>query len=179
MEGWKLNNAPSTRKSKSSSKIPEVGKMAPDFTARTGEGDEIRLRDLRGRPVVLFFYPKDSTPGCTKQACGFRDLHASFRRKRAVVLGVSPDGETSHLNFQEKFDLPFRLLVDDDHAISAKFGVWGEKILYGRKSMGIIRSHFVIGEDGRIVDARVNVKATESPDLALGALTAKKTAAAG
>jgi peroxiredoxin Q/BCP len=168
-------------------KTPVIGQMAPDFTAQTGDGETIRLRDLRGRPVVIYFYPKDDTPGCTKQSCGFRDLHPKFRRKKAVILGVSPDGEASHQKFQAKFGLPFPLLVDTDHTISESFGVWGEKTLYGRKYKDMIRSHFVIGEDGRIVDARVNVKAVESPDLAFEALgagggaakptTKKKTAA--
>jgi peroxiredoxin Q/BCP len=179
MEESEFMKASSTRASKTAAKAPEVGKMAPDFTALTGEGEKIRLRDLRGRPVIIYFYPKDDTPGCTKQSCGFRDLHPKFRGKKAVILGVSPDGEKSHQKFRSKYSLPFQLLVDQDHTISQKFGVWGEKSNYGRKYMGMIRSHFVIGEDGRILDARVNVKAVDSPELALEALSrgsAKKAA---
>jgi peroxiredoxin Q/BCP len=151
---------------------PRVGDSAPEFTATTDRGETINLADLRGRKVVLYFYPKDDTPGCTKQACGFRDHHQQFEAEGAVVLGVSPDGEASHAKFRDKHGLPFPLLVDEDHAIATSYGVWGEKKNYGRTYMGIKRSHFVIDEEGKIVDAKLNVKATDSPAEALEAVRA-------
>ena len=151
---------------------PRVGDSAPEFTATTDRGETINLADLRGRKVVLYFYPKDDTPGCTKQACGFRDHHQQFEAEGAVVLGVSPDGEASHAKFRDKHGIPFPLLVDEDHAIATSYGVWGEKKNYGRTYMGIKRSHFVIDEEGTIVDARLNVKATDSPAKALEAVRA-------
>jgi peroxiredoxin Q/BCP len=151
---------------------PRVGDPAPEFTATTDRGETISLAELRGRKVVLYFYPKDDTPGCTKQACGFRDHHQQFETEGAVVLGVSPDGEASHAKFRDKHGIPFPLLVDEDHAIATSYGVWGEKKNYGRTYMGIKRSHFVIDEEGTIVDARLNVKATDSPAKALEAVRA-------
>ncbi|HAJ35511.1 MAG TPA: thioredoxin-dependent thiol peroxidase [Chloroflexi bacterium] len=147
-----------------------VGVMAPEFTAVTESGETVSLRDYRGKRVVLYFYPKDDTPGCTTQACGFRDNYPVIEEKNAVVLGVSPDSAKSHQKFKTKFNLPFTLLVDEDHAIAEAYGVWVEKSMYGKKYMGIERSHFVIDEEGRIVEAKVKVKPEESVASALAAL---------
>jgi peroxiredoxin Q/BCP len=146
------------------------GDAAPDFEATTDAGENIRLSDLKGKRVVLYFYPKDNTTGCTQQACAFRDSYPEIEGKNAVVLGVSPDSARSHQGFKTKYDLPFPLLVDADHAIAEKYDVWREKSMYGRKYMGMLRSHFVIDEHGKIVDAVYNVKASESAKKAVGAL---------
>jgi len=146
------------------------GDAAPDFEAVTDEGKTVRLSDYRGQRVVIYFYPKDDTPGCTTQACGFRDRYTDIQEQNAVVLGVSPDGQASHQKFKTKFDLPFTLLVDDDHAIAEKYGAWGEKTSYGKTSVGIIRSHFVIDTDGKIADAQVKVSPTDSVERALNTL---------
>jgi peroxiredoxin Q/BCP len=129
----------------------EEGKPAPDFELTTDTGETVKLSDLRGKPVVLYFYPKDDTPGCTRQACDIRDGWAAFQRAGAVVLGVSPDKEASHAKFKAKYDLPFTLLADTDHAVSEAYGVWGQKSFAGRKYMGVERSTFVIGADGDVV----------------------------
>jgi thioredoxin-dependent peroxiredoxin len=150
---------------------PRVGDPAPDFTARTDKGETVHLSDYRGKRVVLYFYPKDDTPGCTTQACGFRDAYPQIEERNAVVLGVSPDGEEAHRKFKTKFDLPFTLLVDSDHAIAEAYGVWGERSMYGKTFMGILRSHFVIDEQGRIADAQVKVSPTDSVQRALEILT--------
>jgi peroxiredoxin Q/BCP len=147
-----------------------VGAMAPEFTAVTDSGETVSLRDFRGKRVVLYFYPKDDTPGCTTQACGFRDNYPVIEEKNAVVLGVSPDSAKSHTRFKTKFNLPFTLLVDEDHAIAEAYGVWVEKSMYGKKYLGIERSHFVIDEEGRIVEAKVKIKPEESVASALAAL---------
>ena len=147
-----------------------VGDPAPDFTAVTDTGETLRLSDLRGKRVVLYFYPKDDTPGCTAQACGFRDQYPVIEEKNAVVLGVSPDSAQSHRKFKTKYNLPFTLLVDEDHAIAEAYGVWLEKSMYGKKYMGIERSHFVIDEDGKIADAEVKVKPDQSVLKALETL---------
>jgi peroxiredoxin Q/BCP len=149
---------------------PEIGDLAPDFEALTDTGERIKLSDYRGQRVVLYFYPKDDTSGCTTQACGFRDDYPVIEEKNAIVLGVSPDGVESHQKFKAKYDLPFTLLVDQDHAVAELYGVWGEKSNYGRKYMGVIRSHFVIDEEGKIIDARLKVKPADSVKLALQAL---------
>ena len=126
-----------------------VGDVAPDFEAATDSGETVKLSDFRGKRVILYFYPKDDTPGCTTQACGFRDNYTVIQDKNAVVLGVSPDDVASHMKFKNKFSLPFPLLADEDHAISEAYGVWGEKSMYGRTYMGVTRSHFVIDEGHR------------------------------
>jgi thioredoxin-dependent peroxiredoxin len=136
----------------------EEGKPAPDFELQSDSGESVRLSDLRGKPVVLYFYPKDDTPGCTKQACGIRDAWGEYRARGAVVLGVSPDDEASHVKFKEKYGLPFTLLADPDHAVATEYGAWGEKKNYGKTYEGIIRSTFVIGPDGTLVKALRNVK---------------------
>jgi peroxiredoxin Q/BCP len=146
------------------------GDQAPDFEAISDQEKPVRLSDFRGKRVVLYFYPKDDTSGCTAQACSFRDAYPEVEAKNAVVLGVSPDGVKSHQRFKSKYDLPFTLLVDSDHTISEAYGVWQEKSMYGRKYMGVQRSHFVIDEEGKVIDARYNVKATASKDLSLEAL---------
>jgi len=126
------------------------GDKAPEFVATTNTGEKLTLKDLRGKPVVLYFYPKDDTPGCTVQACGIRDSYQDFKRAGAVVLGVSPDPVKSHVKFIEKHRLPFTLLADEDKAIANAYGVWGEKSFMGRKYMGNHRVTFLIGPDGRI-----------------------------
>ena len=148
----------------------QPGDSAPDFAAATDSGATLRLSDLRGKRVVLYFYPKDDTPGCTTQACGFRDSYPVIEEKNAVVLGVSPDGVKSHQKFKTKFNLPFTLVVDEDHAIAEAYGVWVEKSMYGKQYMGVERSHFVIDEQGAIVDAQVKVKPDDSVARALAAL---------
>lgn len=147
-----------------------VGDMAPDFTAQTDGGETLRLSDLRGKRVVLYFYPKDDTPGCTTQACSFRDQYPLIEEKNAVVLGVSPDSALSHRKFKTKYNLPFTLIVDEDHAIAEAYGVWAEKSMYGKQYMGVERSHFVIDEAGKIISAEVKVKADQSALSALEAL---------
>ena len=148
-----------------------TGDAAPDFTTATDTGEILSLSDLRGKKVVLYFYPKDDTPGCTKQACGFRDRYADFEAHGALVLGVSPQGEGSHAKFRAKYDLPFTLLVDEDHKIAETYGVWGEKKMYGRSYMGVTRSHFVIDEAGTIVDAQAKISPKESPTKALASVS--------
>jgi peroxiredoxin Q/BCP len=147
-----------------------VGDRAPDFSALTDEGKVIQLSDYRGKRVVLYFYPKDDTPGCTTQACSFRDRYVEIAEKNAVVLGISPDNAKSHTKFKLKFNLPFTLLVDADHAIADAYGAWGEKSMYGKKYMGIIRSNIVIDEEGRVLKTIYNVKPAESTAESLAAL---------
>jgi len=122
----------------------ETGKPAPDFTLRSDSGDTVHLADLRGKPVVVYFYPKDDTPGCTTQACAIRDSWGQFEKAGATVLGISPDSAESHEKFKAKFSLPFPLLADEDHAVAEAYGAWGEKKNYGKTYMGLIRSGFVI-----------------------------------
>jgi peroxiredoxin Q/BCP len=148
----------------------KVGDPAPDFTAETDSGETVSLADLRGKKVVLYFYPRDNTPGCTAQACAFRDSYAAIEAKGAVVLGVSTDNARSHKRFKEKFALPFPLLVDADHQIAEAYGVWGERKFMGRAYMGVNRSHFVIGGDGKLVDVQYGVKPAESAPKSLAAL---------
>ena len=128
----------------------EEGRAAPDFELASDTGEAVRLSDLRGKPVVLYFYPKDNTPGCTRQACDIRDAWGDFERAGAVVLGISPDGEASHAKFKAKYSLPFTLLADPDHAVSEVYGVWKQKSLAGRTYMGVERSTFVIAPDGTV-----------------------------
>jgi peroxiredoxin Q/BCP len=147
-----------------------VGDAAPDFELASETGERVRLSDFRGKRVVLFFYPKDNTSGCTTQACGFRDNYPIIEEKNAVVLGVSPDDEKSHQSFKSKYDLPFTLLVDADHKVAEAYGAWGERSNYGKTYMGIIRSHFVIDEQGKLADVQVQVSPTDSVERALAAL---------
>jgi peroxiredoxin Q/BCP len=148
------------------------GDPAPQFTAVTDTGEKLSLKDLKGKTVILYFYPKDDTPGCTTQACGFRDEYETIDAAGAVVLGVSPDGTASHQKFKNKFDLPFSLLVDEDHSIAEAYGVWGEKKMYGKSYMGIIRSHFVIDENGKLKDVQIKVSPKDSVSKALESLKA-------
>ncbi len=136
----------------------EEGKPAPDFELTSDSGERVKLSDLRGKPVVLYFYPKDDTSGCTKQACGLRDAYDTFENRGAVVLGVSPDDEASHVKFKSKYQLPFTLLADPDHHVAEDYGVWKQRKLYGKSFMGIERSTFVIDPEGKVakVMRRVN-----------------------
>ena len=138
--------------------LPAAGALAPDFTLETDAGTPLTLSSLRGRPVVLFFYPKDDTSGCTTESCEFRDAYDVFREKGAQILGVSPDGEASHAKFGTKFELPFPLLADTEHEVAEAYGVWTEKTNYGKTSMGINRSTFVIDPEGRIARAMIGIK---------------------
>ena len=146
----------------------KVGDPAPDFTLPDENGNLVSLADFRGKRVVLFFYPRDNTPGCTAQACGFRDEFTVIQDKNAVVLGVSGQGAKSHRSFKAKHSLPFPLLSDEDHAVSVKYGVWGEK-----RFMGMLitnRSHFVIGPDGKLEDVQVGVSPKDSVQLAVSTI---------
>ena len=134
------------------------GQEAPDFELTSDAGETVKLSELRGKPVVLYFYPKDDTPGCTTQACGIRDAYGEFERAGAVVLGVSPDNERSHVKFRDKYELPFTLLADPDHETAEAYGVWVERTSYGKTSMGIKRSTFLIDEDGKIARALLGIK---------------------
>ncbi len=145
------------------------GDAAPDFEARDAEGDTVRLSDLRGQRVVVYFYPKDDTPGCTKEACSFRDSFAEFGRRGIKVLGVSTDDEKSHRKFAEKYSLPFTLLADTDHSVADAFGVYGEKQFMGRKYMGVQRTTFLIDERGRVRKVFDKVKVDEHADEVLKA----------
>ncbi len=137
---------------------PAVGKIAPDFTLPTDDGSPLTLKSLRGRPVVLYFYPKDDTSSCTIEACEFRDAFPHFDSANAVILGVSPDPIKSHVKFKTKYDLPFTLLSDTDKKVVTRYDVWKEKSMYGRKYMGVIRTTFVIDAKGKIRRIFANVK---------------------
>jgi peroxiredoxin Q/BCP len=150
----------------------EEGSPAPDFELQTDTGDTVRLSSLRGMPVVLYFYPKDHTSGCTTQACGIRDAWSEFERAGAVVLGVSPDDVASHESFRADYELPFTLLADPDHKVAEAYGVWSEKSRYGRTYMGIVRSTFVIAPDGTIEKVMRNVKPATHADDVLAVLAA-------
>ena len=149
----------------------EEGTAAPDFTLTSDSGDPISLSSFRGRPVIVYFYPKDDTPGCTKQACGIRDAWGEFERSGAVVLGVSPDSEGSHVKFKQKFDLPFTLLADPEHSTAEAYGVWVEKSMYGKNYMGVERSTFVIDADGMVAKVMRKVKPETHTDEVLAALS--------
>jgi len=150
----------------------EVGKKAPAFKLPGSNGKTVALSEFAGKIVVLYFYPKDDTSGCTKEACAFRDEIKRFTGQKAVVLGVSPDGLKAHDKFIAKYGLPFVLLADEDHAIAEKYGVWVEKSMYGRKYMGIERSTFVIGPDGKVKAAFRKVKVDGHVDEVLAAVSA-------
>jgi peroxiredoxin Q/BCP len=145
----------------------ETGDKAPEFTLTAADGSEVRLSDFRGRRVVLYFYPKAGTPGCTKQACTVRDVYGRIEAENAVVVGISPDEPQALVKFRQEYDLPFVLLSDPDHAVAEAYGAWGEKKAFGRTYEGIIRSHFAIDEEGRIADFKVKVKPEKTADLAL------------
>jgi len=149
------------------------GDKAPEFAATDAEGKTVRLKDLRGKKVVLYFYPKDDTPGCTKEACSFRDSFARFKKRGIQVLGVSLDSETSHQKFARKFDLPFRLLADTDRAISESYGTYGEKKFMGRTYMGVHRMTFLIDEKGKIKKIFGKVKPEDHAEEVLNAFSEK------
>ena len=148
------------------------GEPAPDFTLRSDAGQDVSLSDLRGRTVVLYFYPRDDTPGCTTQARGLRDVYGEIQERGATVLGVSPDTEASHVKFRDKYGLPFPLLADPDHEVAERYGVWVEKNMYGKKSMGIKRSTFVIDAEGNVARAMYGVSPDGHTDQVLEALPA-------
>lgn len=148
----------------------EIGDSAPDFKLQSDSGETVKLSQFKGKKVVLYFYPEDDTPGCTKQACDFRDNFAAMQGADTVVLGVSPDSVESHVKFKKKYDLNFPLLADPDHKVAELYGAWGEKNNYGRTYIGLIRSHFVIDEQGKLIDVRRRVSAKDSVRLALKAL---------
>jgi peroxiredoxin Q/BCP len=148
----------------------QPGDTAPPFTLPTGDGSTVSLEDYRGSRVVLYFYPRDDTPGCTTQACDFRDQWETIAALGIVVLGVSPDGADSHARFSKKYDLPFSLLADEDHSVAEAYGAWGEKNMYGRKSMGLIRSTFVIDGSGKLEHVFPRVRAKGHVEKLLGVL---------
>ncbi len=150
--------------------IPAPGTKAPDFTLPSDEGSSVSLKSLRGSPVVLYFYPKDDTSGCTTEACEFRDAWSEVKGSGARLFGVSPDGVRSHEKFRTKLDLPFPLLADEDHAVAEAYGVWGEKSMYGRKYMGILRTTFIIDAEGRVARVFEKVKPAGHADEVLSAL---------
>ncbi len=150
----------------------EEGKPAPDFELKSDTGDAVKLSDFRGRPVVLYFYPKDDTPGCTAEACEFRDAYDVYRERGAEVLGVSPDDVTSHEKFKSKYELPFTLLADPEHEVADKYGVWGERKFAGKTYMGINRSTFVIDREGNVARAMLGIKPAGHAEEVLNALPA-------
>ena len=148
----------------------DEGKPAPDFELQSDTGETIRLSDFHGRPVVLYFYPKDDTPGCTTEACEFRDAYDVFRDRGAEILGVSPDDVRSHEKFKTKYELPFTLLADPDHSTAEAYDVWGERSFAGKKYMGINRSTFVIDKDGKVARAMIGIKPAGHAEDVLTAL---------
>lgn len=148
----------------------EEGAKAPDFTLAADDGTKVKLSQLRGKPVVLYFYPKDDTPGCTREACAFRDRKKELEKLGAVVLGVSPDDAASHGKFRDKFELNFPLLCDTDHKVADKFGAWREKNMYGKKSMGIQRSTFLIDAEGKVAKVWKKVSVDGHDEQVLEAL---------
>jgi thioredoxin-dependent peroxiredoxin len=146
------------------------GEPAPDFTLASDTGEAVTLSSFRGKPVVLYFYPKDDTPGCTTQACAIRDDYDVFEKRGAVVLGVSPDSETSHVKFKQKYGLPFTLLADPEHEVSEAYDVWKEKSFAGRKYMGVERSTFLIDSEGKVAKVMRRVKPDTHVEQVLAAL---------
>jgi peroxiredoxin Q/BCP len=154
--------------------MPEVGQPAPDFSSTDQHGNAFSLAALRGSPVVLYFYPKDDTPGCTKEACAFRDARALYQKAGAQVVGVSPDDVKSHKKFADKYELPFTLVADPDQAICQQYGVWQEKTMYGRTSMGVVRTTFVIDAEGVVRQVFPRVKVDGHSDAVLETLRSLK-----
>ena len=148
----------------------QEGDPAPDFQLQSDSGDTVKLSEFRGRPVVLYFYPKDDTPGCTTEACEFRDAYDVYRERGAEILGVSPDDVASHVKFKSKYQLPFTLLADPEHEVAERYGVWGERSFAGKKFMGINRSTFVIDKDGNVARAMLGIKPAGHADDVLEAL---------
>ncbi len=149
------------------------GEKAPDFTTKDQDGNAVKLSDFKGKKVVLYFYPKDDTPGCTKEACSFRDADAVYKKKGIKVFGVSTDSEKSHQKFISKYQLPFDLLADTEKEIVEKYGVWAEKSMYGKKYMGTVRKTFLVGEDGKIAKIFDKVNVSEHADEVLEAFGEK------
>jgi peroxiredoxin Q/BCP len=149
----------------------KVGTTAPSFKTTDANGEPVNLKDFRGKKVVLYFYPKDDTPGCTKEACSFRDAFSKFKKQGITILGVSPDSEKSHQKFTAKYKLPFTLLADTDHSIADAYGVYGEKKFMGRTYMGIHRTTFLIDEKGKIKKVFEKVKPEDHADEVLGAFS--------
>jgi peroxiredoxin Q/BCP len=141
--------------------------MAPEFTLTADDGRQVSLADYRGKKVVIYFYPKADTPGCVRQACAVRDAYTNIDAQGAEVIGISPDEPPALVKFRAKYELPFVLLSDPDHQVAEAYGAWGEKKSYGRTSMGIIRSHFAVDEEGRLTDLKLKVKPETTADLAL------------
>jgi peroxiredoxin Q/BCP len=150
----------------------EAGDQAPDFALQTGDGDSVRLGDLKGKPVVLYFYPRDDTPGCTVEACSFRDLSPEFDKRGAIVYGVSTDSAKSHTKFTQKYGLNFPLLSDPDHIVTEAYGSWGPKKFIGREYLGVKRNTFLIGKDGKITRVWEGVKPAGHAEEVLQALGA-------
>lgn len=148
----------------------KVGTKAPDFTLKNQEGKDISLSDYKGKKVVLYFYPKDNTPGCTAQACGFAQNYPAFMDQGAVVIGISKDTVASHKKFAEKYDLPFILLSDTELKVIQAYDVWQEKNMYGKKTMGVVRTSYLIDEEGMIINASTKVKAADNPNDMLNLL---------
>jgi peroxiredoxin Q/BCP len=148
----------------------EPGQRAPAFTLTADDGAKVRLSDFKGQPVVLYFYPKDDTPGCTREACAFRDQQTRFKKMGVAVLGVSPDSTSSHALFRDKFRLNFPLLSDEHHAVAEKYGAWREKNMYGKKSMGVVRSTFLIDATGKVAKVWKQVKVDGHDEQVLAAL---------
>ena len=142
----------------------EVGSKAPDFTLNNQEGVEVSLKEFLGKKVILYFYPKDNTPGCTAQACGFANLYPDFIEKDAVVIGISKDSVQSHKKFAEKYNLPFQLLSDTELEVIKAYDVWQEKNMYGKKTMGVVRTTYLIDENGMIAGVASKVKAANNPE---------------
>ena len=153
--------------------LVEPGKPAPAFTLKDQQGKTHRLADYAGRPLILYFYPKDDTPGCTKEACAFRDILPKFKASKAAVLGVSILDEASKAKFADKYDLTFPLLADEDHAIAEKYGVWQKKSLYGRSFMGIVRTTYFIDASGKVARRWDNVKVDGHADEVMSAVSAR------
>jgi peroxiredoxin Q/BCP len=151
-------------------KLPTVGEQTPDFEALTDEGESMRLSDHQGKVVVLYFYPRADTPGCTKEACGFRDDYNAYEDARVVILGVSPDSVKDQAKFKKKFELPFTLLADEDHGIADQYSVWGQKNFMGRKYEGVHRTTFLIGKDGKILAVFEKVKPAEHSEEILASI---------
>jgi len=149
----------------------KVGDTAPDFTLMSDSREPVTLSSFRGKQVILFFYPKDDTPGCARQACGFRDNFPAIEAANGVVLGISPDSVESHIKFKKKQRLQYPLLSDPDHAVISKYSAWGEKNNFGRKYMGVIRSHVVVDEDGKIADIHIKIKPEDSVEAAVDKVT--------
>ncbi len=149
----------------------KAGDVAPEFELQSDSGDTVRLSDLRGKKVILYFYPKDDTPGCTTQACEFRDRMPDIEREGALILGISPDNVRSHQKFKSKYELPFTLLADPDHAVAESYGAWGEKKMYGKVYEGILRTTYLIDEQGKIEQVFEKVKPKGHSQQVLSALS--------